>query len=133
MRFRELPGTLGHREQLSAARTQLFQLVGEPLRRQCTIRDQKRGAFAHKVLRVVSLMIVHGGGERHQDRTDSDGGKLGHGERTGAADYEIRPSVRLGHVLDEGAYVSAHTGTGITLASCLNPTLACLMTHIEGH
>ncbi len=133
MRLGEQPGAFGHGEQLAAARAKLFQLVGESLRRQRAIRDQERGAFAHEVLRVVSLVVVYRGREWNQDRADTNGGEFGDGERASTADHQISPSIRLGHVLDERSHIGAYARRGVTLTSRLDPTLARLVAHIERH
>ena len=131
-RLGQLARPLGHRQQLAATRAQALQLIAQTLGRQIAIGDQHRRAFFDQVLRVMSLVIIHGRRKRHEDRADSGRGQLGHRQCSRPADHEIRPGVRLGHVLDEGANIRAHAGVRVTLATGFDPTLTGLMPHING-
>src|SRR5437016_271850 len=51
--------------------------------------------------------------------------------RAGAADHQVRPAVRLAHVLDERTHIRAHPRLGIAGAPGVDPALAGLVTHVE--
>ena len=77
-------------------------------------------------------MVVDARRVRHEDGADPHRGELRHGEGAGTADHQVRPPIRLAHVLDERAHVGPHPRLGVAPAPGVDPALARLVAHVEG-
>lgn len=64
--------------------------------------EQHGGVGADQVFGIAGLMIVDGGGKRHQHAADTGGAQFGQGGRAGAAYHQICPGIGSGHVGNEG-------------------------------
>ena len=94
-------------------------------------RDQFRGAARDQRLRVVRLMIVHRGRKRHENRRQSDGAQFRQRQRAGAADDDIGPRIRGGHVVDECIDLRVDAGVRVNLFRLVEMLRSALMTNLR--
>ena len=91
-----------HLEHLRSVRREFADRRAQRIRGQIPLRQQARRADPHHRIGILGLMIVGGLRQRHEQRAQAGGLQLGDGHGAGAAQRQIRPRVRRGHVLDEG-------------------------------
>ena len=75
-------------------------------------------------------MIIHGVGERYEQRRLGRRRQLRHGQRAGATDHQIRPIVGVGHICDKVADLGVNAGSLIALAGRLVLVSTGLVAHL---
>ncbi len=112
---------------------QAGQRLRQPLRGQCVLLHQHRGALLRQELRVGGLVVVHRVRKRYEQGRHTGGGHFGNRHRARAADDQVGVGVGRRHVVDKKKRTARcrprHAGCGVVGAQCVDLLGAGLMPH----
>ncbi|MCY1426460.1 hypothetical protein D9M71_422810 [compost metagenome] len=109
----------------------LGQLRGQTGRVSRMLRQKHGSAGLGQIFGIAGLVIVDRMGQRHQQRRQTGGRQLAHGQRAGTADHQIGPGVGAGHVADERHHLGVDAGLFVARTGQFGVLLAGLVVDLR--